>query len=231
MKIKILILILMTFFVKCSIDEHNGNKIEKDFYDDGSIKAEYTVNKYGKKHGIETTFFKNGNIQGIYQYKNDTINGLCKEYYENGNLRYKYYLRRNVIIGSAYEYYQNGRLSKYKLFDTLGRLAYFREYKKNGEFKKEEGVGSITDIIRKVEYKDSTVFTIKLTIIDPPNTTKHIKFIQYGKENTKTRLSEIKDTTQLSYYLNTQYGNKLNIILEIDDGEAISEFSQTLNLN
>jgi antitoxin component YwqK of YwqJK toxin-antitoxin module len=223
----------------------------KSFYSDGKVKV-YTEIEYGQKNGVsieyyesgilsrivpykkgsitgkEIQFYKNGILKGIRSFKNNIIDGLVIIFYENGFMKTKYYRKNNHFIGNVYEYYDNSFLKKYKFFSDNGELAYIREYNRNGRFIKEEGSAVVVSFLDKVKKKEISIFPLIVKVIDPPNTKSLIKFFQYNKPNNILKYFEIKDTTLINYQLNTKYGTKLKLVVEIDNGKSISEFGKEL---
>lgn len=58
------------------------HKIEKEFYENGSLKSEYTIKK-GKKNGKYLEYFNNGNISSVKRFVIDKEVDSSLYYYEN----------------------------------------------------------------------------------------------------------------------------------------------------
>ncbi|GAO27663.1 toxin-antitoxin system YwqK family antitoxin [Geofilum rubicundum] len=112
--------------------------------------------------------FKNGSISSIHAINHDSKNGNSWEYYPDGSIKNKYSYRNGTIVNSAYEYYNNGSLSVYKFFDTMGRLAYLRNYAEDGSFDSESGV-LITYNEDEIMLKNDTL-TLPIQMPEPPGT-------------------------------------------------------------
>ncbi len=77
--------------------------------------------KDGKKDGVWTTFYPNGNIKSIITYNNNKQDGIVKIYYEDGTLNEEGYWKVNKWIGEYKYYYPNGKLKYHWFFDTNGK--------------------------------------------------------------------------------------------------------------
>lgn len=69
-------------------------KVEKVYYPDGSLAAEYSI-KNNKKEGIAYQYDKMGNKIAEMNYKNDFLDGFYYEYYPNGTIKSKIEYKEN----------------------------------------------------------------------------------------------------------------------------------------
>lgn len=93
-------------------------RIEREFYEDGSIKVEgtFSLKPYAQEH-----------------------HGYEYWYYPDGRYQYRLHYDNNVKIGPAYEYLPSGQLNKYRFYNPFGELVYFIEYNDSKEIVKEDG--------------------------------------------------------------------------------------------
>lgn len=88
--------------------------IVKEYYEDGSLKAEYE-RKNNKLDGYFKFYHENGNIFREYSYKEGKANGKFKEYYEDGSISVDAIVKNNE--GKGTKYHKNGRKEKF-FFDV-----------------------------------------------------------------------------------------------------------------
>lgn len=112
------------------------NKVDKIYYPDGSLAAEYSVKK-GLKDGVAYQYDKAGNKIAEMNYSQNMLHGDYKEFYPNGSLK------------SIIKYENNKKNGPAKYYDVLGNiieeLTYkndtldgtYREYYSNNMVKKE----------------------------------------------------------------------------------------------
>jgi len=78
---KILSLLIVCVFIGCSIKD--GEVVK--YYETGEKWKQYTLID-GKKNGASTIWHKNGNIEIVSNYINDTLNGSFNSWDENGQM-------------------------------------------------------------------------------------------------------------------------------------------------
>jgi antitoxin component YwqK of YwqJK toxin-antitoxin module len=82
-KVNFLVITLMLILViSCT-------RTVKEYYPNGSLKSEYIANKKGIKCGLYKSFFENGKINYIANYRNNRLYGNVDYFDENGTLKYK----------------------------------------------------------------------------------------------------------------------------------------------
>lgn len=113
----------------------NGEKlIENKYYDSGKIKYR-TLFKDGKKFE-EQEFSEEGYLHIIRHFKDDKINGICKEYYPNGTLKHEAEFANNKQNGKSIQYYETGELKQTNIFKNnfaVGEgISYYKNGQKNG---------------------------------------------------------------------------------------------------
>ncbi|HHW59601.1 MAG: toxin-antitoxin system YwqK family antitoxin [Bacteroidales bacterium] len=111
-------------------------KVEKVYYPDGSLAAEYSI-KNNKKEGIAYQYDKMGNKIAEMNYKNDFLDGFYYEYYPNGTIKSKIEYKENKKNGKAFYYDLKGNIVEELTYknDTLNGI--YKEYYSNTLIKKE----------------------------------------------------------------------------------------------
>ena len=75
------------YLLFCLLISCQNQQNKKEFYSDGSLKAEeFYLN--GAKHGSSTEYYRNGNIKTISTFFDGRRGDTIKGYYENGNLEF-----------------------------------------------------------------------------------------------------------------------------------------------
>lgn len=121
---KRLILFSLLILFSCS----NSNTT-KEFYEDGSLKKEYTlINRL--KEGEEKIYYESGNLKTLKQYFKGILKDSVKTYYDDPIKKIKKIQFNDDLI---IEYYKNGKIfSKGKLNTANQRVGEWRFYTKNG---------------------------------------------------------------------------------------------------
>lgn len=88
----------------------------------------------GRKSGEWKRYFKNGHLESIENYRNDTLHGRQLIYYPDGQL----YIKRNYFNGKEIDstvwYHSNGQIHSEEFRDSLGRKqGLFKIYYLNGQ--------------------------------------------------------------------------------------------------
>lgn len=194
--------------------EYKENKIngiirKYDYY--GNL-SKYEFYKNGIKEGTSIKFREPGLIESILTFKKDTLNGKCWEFYPNGFIKYLYHYKDGFNIGSNYDFYPNGFLAKYKYFDYEGKLAFYREYDKNGKRIKEDGTIAIfpSDTITSPNNK-----IIDIEMVTPPNCWHSIQ-IKHISDN-KVIENINYDTSKVKYSFEKMQSGHIKITCELID--------------
>ncbi|MGB3849898.1 MAG: hypothetical protein WA958_08010 [Tunicatimonas sp.] len=131
--------------------DSSGRKLATYFYQDDTLRlrrqyinellfAEEEMNGEHVKHGVTTTYYKNGTVESETSYVENRQVGSQMFYNPNGKISSKYIERNNESI-KFYQYHENGELFVYadnlqngvvNIHDTLGNKVYELLYK-NGE--------------------------------------------------------------------------------------------------
>jgi antitoxin component YwqK of YwqJK toxin-antitoxin module len=112
------------------------NKVEKIYYPDGSIAAEYPVKK-GLKNGVAYQYDKAGNKIAEMNYSNNLLNGDYKEYYTNGSLKSIIQYTNNKKNGLAIYYDIQGNVIEELIYENDTLNGIYREYYSNNMIKRE----------------------------------------------------------------------------------------------
>lgn len=85
------------------------------------------------ERNLKKTYFSNGSVESICNYKNGKINGECNYFYKDGQLREFRLFRDGVTVGTSYTYFPNSipLLVRDKLVWKENEIEYSR-YHKNG---------------------------------------------------------------------------------------------------
>jgi len=148
---KFLFIINLFFLFSCSNKNHEKfvrikdskgivlkGKVFADSLFDGKVKyydilnnyLGYSTYKYGKKEGVEVSYFKNGKISDSSFYHNNMRNGFGFKYNENGKLSYKSYYLNDRPFGHLYEYDTMGNVTHY-YFINFERKIIFETFKED----------------------------------------------------------------------------------------------------
>jgi antitoxin component YwqK of YwqJK toxin-antitoxin module len=88
----------------------------------------------GKKSGEWKRLFKNGQLQSIENYRNDTLHGRQLIYYPDGQIYIKRTYFQGKEIDSTIWYHSNGKIHLEEFRDSLGRKqGRFKIYHSNGQ--------------------------------------------------------------------------------------------------
>ncbi|NRT12470.1 toxin-antitoxin system YwqK family antitoxin [Flavobacterium sp. 14A] len=120
-------------------DNANGKKV--DYYDDGTVKSEYSLVN-GKLDGPYTFYDESGNIKKTGGFKNGQIIGKVIEYNKDGTKDSDYYFVNDKMNGLSTSYYYD---SVTKLL-TAKEVGYYVEDEK-------EGIWDINIIDEKIEKR------------------------------------------------------------------------------
>ena len=111
--------------------------IEKDYYEDKSLKAELTYTN-GILEGEAKQYYQSGKLKSTAIFSKGLLNGQCIGYYESGNIEYEENYLDDELNGSVKDYYENGQL-KAELNYKNGKLdGLEKEYHENGQLYIEE---------------------------------------------------------------------------------------------
>ena len=107
------------------------SEIVKKYDETGKLVATITM-KDGKRNGITTAFYKDGNVSVESNYVNNIKSGIEKKYYENGTVyRIRQYLN-GKMNGEEKRYYRNGILMTRQTYKDNMPANDLREYYRNG---------------------------------------------------------------------------------------------------
>lgn len=84
--------------------------IVTNHYDEGQVSSVHHETPGGKKHGKETVFYNNGQMQYERTWKNGKLDGEGKHYHQNGNLHYTEAYKDGQKSGSWSFYEEDGTI-------------------------------------------------------------------------------------------------------------------------
>lgn len=126
------LLLLLFAFTSCT-------KVQKEYYEDGSIKSEIETKK-DKKNGKAVWYHQNGNKQIETQYIDDKIDGFFSRWFFNGGIQTTEHYTNGILNGEKKEWnetgslvlisnYKNGKLNgKFQVFYPDGEIQIEGEY-------------------------------------------------------------------------------------------------------
>lgn len=180
---------------------------------DTSFSANSTIEKgryeNGRKVGVWTRYYPNGNIQSKITYANGRPKGSYEFYYSNGQLEEKSSWNRNKNYGEFKRYYENGQPMQEFYFGINGKRSgeqlYFysngqvevsvdvvdgkengslKRYYENGELKSEMKVNmGVAEKDSYVEYKAEKEVKV---IVEEPKVIKKVAKVEKAKPNLGT---------------------------------------------
>lgn len=107
----------------------DGSGSQKRFYEDGTLKSEFTA-EAGMKNIIKKAYYQNGKL------KSSKSSAIKKEYFKNGILKSEVFLKNGRRTGNEKEYYENEKLKREKSKDNCGD-GFSREYSRKGVLTRE----------------------------------------------------------------------------------------------
>ena len=106
------ILIIILICISCS-------KTQKEYYSDGSLKAEYVINNEGQFNGVYKEFYENGKRKAQVDFKNGHKDGVAEFCDSTGLLTHKEYFQHDEIKHCK-EFTSNGKIVyEFSFLDTL----------------------------------------------------------------------------------------------------------------
>lgn len=107
---------IMFLLISCKDNSNNASSnIEvRELYDNGALKS-ITFYK-DELHKRKITYFQNGEIESIFHYKNDLLEGEQLWFHENGTIDQKVLYVEGQRNGNAYFFYPSGTLKHTRHF-------------------------------------------------------------------------------------------------------------------
>ncbi|WP_075342035.1 toxin-antitoxin system YwqK family antitoxin [Tenacibaculum agarivorans] len=102
---KKILLSLLILIISCSKDN-----VKKEFYPNGSLKLEFTVDDQSSQNGFYREYYENGELKTKTNFLEGIINDTLYSYYKNGNIKEK-----GILI-------VNKKNGWWKYYDTKGKL-------------------------------------------------------------------------------------------------------------
>ena len=123
---KIAILLFISGLVSCSNDNM------KEFYSNGNIKEEITMEK-GIRNGPAKSFYEDGKLQSEGAYINGTLEGDFIKYFSDGKIESKALFKKGKTDGLYMEYYQDGHIKAEANFKDGKQDGITKNYYENGK--------------------------------------------------------------------------------------------------
>ena len=114
-----------------TIVKMNKNDPFTDYYDDGSIEEEGTLNREGKKHGKVIRYFTTGEKQYEGTYVNGIVEGEWRWYFKSGNIDRIGINKGDDWDGKFTKYYENGNIEQ-EIIWVGGCLEEITDYDEDG---------------------------------------------------------------------------------------------------
>jgi len=106
MKAKFYLIIFICILYSCK------GKNKKEYYDDGILKAEYSVNQEGRLEGERKEYFHSGELSSVGHWENDTLDGDVIHYYLNGKIESKLSFKKGKKNGLFLFYNKDGKVKQ-----------------------------------------------------------------------------------------------------------------------
>ena len=111
----------------------------REYYKDGNLKIKgNNLEKTGKKHGVWTYYFENGELENIGSFNHGRREGEWKRYRDNGKLMVISYYKGGFAEGECKYYHENGELESIGFYKDGNRDGEWKTYKENGMFRRTE---------------------------------------------------------------------------------------------
>ncbi|MFC0518713.1 hypothetical protein ACFFGT_31150 [Mucilaginibacter angelicae] len=188
-------------------------------YPAGNKKSSGNYSALGKREGLWTYYFRNGDIRAKELFKDGKLNGVQEYYYENGNLSSRETYLNGVAEGLVTTYYYNGNMHtsvNYKLDKKEGQEKQFYE---NGKLEMVNNYtanvlnGLATEYFKSGKVKSTTHYAAGK--IDGP----YKSFYENGQ--TETEGPFIKDNAEgdfIYYYASGKVREKRHYIGGTEEG-------------
>lgn len=118
-----------------NVPPHADGPILQYFKDGTTIAAQGQV-RAGKKSGIWTYFYNNGEIQGVGRYDDDVIAGPWKWYRKTGQLMQTGSFSAGKKTGTWTRYYPNGEMMDEGRYEADERVGTWHYYDRDGNLSK-----------------------------------------------------------------------------------------------
>jgi hypothetical protein len=176
-------------FISCNSKEEP--LIKKEYYDNGTLRAEYfflddtiadgkyrTYYRSGniesegsyknyKKDGVQTVYYENGNVSSVGNFVEGIRTDSAKWFYQNGKLMMHVRFHNDTIYGEGYEYYKNGTLDRYIFRDFGGQILFEIKYDSGGRLVTRQGDALVNFDLNRERFEVGD--TLKLSILVAPH--------------------------------------------------------------
>lgn len=124
----------------------------------------------------ETNYYKNGNIESIYNFKGERKHGQQTDFYEDGQLYSVYNFKDGKSDGIQTEYFENGQIESIERYIDGKKNGIQIEYFENGQIKSNHNYLNGMRDGKCIRYFDNGQVWCEMYYV---NGNKHGKFIDY----------------------------------------------------
>lgn len=203
---------------KVYLNAEKTSYTQSSYYEDGTLKDSMSFVD-AKLEGTKSYYDKSARLTHYENYHNGIMQGVNEAIYDNGFFSYKGFRHNGQKAGEWIFRYPDGRPITYELYDSTGRLKYFRKFDENGNYQQSEGSVIIgADISASQMNRGDTVF-LQLFVALPPFSNALVSItgtinsdVQYNYEET---ISTSKVSIPVSFSMAGDLS--LNIVVEISD--------------
>lgn len=171
------------------------------YYDTGHLKTKTTLNKKGKKHGLERGYYRSGNLKYIFNYVDGRKEGDAFWYHDKkGVLDIRGTYKNDQKIGEFFAYDILGNIYQYSYYSHInGTLGYRLTYDSVGRVIQKEGMPliDIDPLIDTLHIEDQLI--IKLHVVCPPDYKLHFYVLEVGDNDEE--LSRTEERLVDDYYI------------------------------
>lgn len=187
------------------------NKLKKDYYDDGSLKSEYTVLN-DKFEGTYKEYYKStGELKYTAYYKNGLLDGEKKSFYKDGKLKSIENYTENQLNGDCKYFGETGRIDSIKnyifvnpeVYKTTNEEKYFKlvlNVFDSSLIGKKSQLNSVLRIRNdgSVDLKHSHYFEIALKrdTVNINDSINAVLFFRYRRDGRKTKYVVVQFANQ-----------------------------------
>ncbi|GCC53434.1 hypothetical protein SanaruYs_36780 [Chryseotalea sanaruensis] len=143
------LLILIIFFISCT-RKKDGVQKELEYYDKGQLKHEFIIDEFGRRDGLGISYYENGKIMAKTDWKKGKLDGKKVFYYDNGRIQQVSEYRIGIPL-KVEDYTEDGYLKQLTIYNSIGRVVDYYNYKKDGA--RDFTLGTKTPIF--IPYKDT----------------------------------------------------------------------------
>lgn len=131
-----LLFIFSAYFVIGGCSQSYPKKIVKNS-DAGEVILTYFENENGKKTGLESLFFEDGELKATTYFENGLKENNATIYYPNGQISSQIHYKKGKPVDKAYYYSWNGNKKRVEYYSENSEFIRAKSYYFNGRLKEE----------------------------------------------------------------------------------------------